>query len=142
MGQETRLQAQDKLAKFTPKIGYPEKWRDYSALEIRADDLLGNLARSAEFEHDFEMSKLGGPIDRGEWFMTPQTVNAYYNPVMNEIVFPAAILRPPFFNEAADDATNYGANTCTFTATHISGFFDMQLAIVVPFQVRAVPLVV
>ncbi len=124
MGQETRLQAQDKLAKFTPKIGYPETWRDYSALEIRADDLLGNLARSAEFEHEFEMSKLGGPIDRGEWFMTPQTVNAYYNPVMNEIVFPAAILRPPFFNEAADDATNYGAIGAVIGHEFSHGFDD------------------
>lgn len=124
MGQETRLQAQDKLAKFTPKIGYPEKWRDYSALEIRADDLLGNLARSAEFEHEFQMSKLGGPIDRGEWFMTPQTVNAYYNPVMNEIVFPAAILRPPFFNEDADDATNYGAIGAVIGHEFSHGFDD------------------
>ncbi|WP_194861455.1 M13 family metallopeptidase [Dietzia sp. SYD-A1] len=105
----TRERALDKLGAFVPKIGYPEKWRDYSALEVRADDLLGNVRRSAEFEHHYELGKLGGPVDRGEWHMTPQTVNAYYNPVMNEIVFPAAILQPPFFDADADDAANYGA---------------------------------
>lgn len=105
----TRERALAKLEAFVPKIGYPEEWRDYSALEVRPDDLLGNVRRSAEFEHDFELGKLGGPVDRGEWHMTPQTVNAYYNPVMNEIVFPAAILQPPFFDADADDAANYGA---------------------------------
>ncbi|MDX2356312.1 M13 family metallopeptidase [Dietzia sp. PP-33] len=105
----TRERAQAKLEAFVPKIGYPDKWRDYSALEVRPDDLLGNVRRSAEFEHGFELGKLGGPVDRDEWHMTPQTVNAYYNPVMNEIVFPAAILQPPFFDADADDAANYGA---------------------------------
>ena len=105
----TRERALAKLEAFVPKIGYPEKWRDYSALEVEADDLIGNIRRSAQFEHDFELGKLGGPVDRGEWHMTPQTVNAYYNPVMNEIVFPAAILQPPFFDADADDAANYGA---------------------------------
>ena len=105
----TRERALAKLEAFVPKIGYPEKWRDYSALEVRPDDLLGNVRRSAEFEHAYELGKLGGPVDRGEWHMTPQTVNAYYNPVMNEIVFPAAILQPPFFDADADDAANYGA---------------------------------
>ncbi|WP_314038777.1 M13-type metalloendopeptidase [Dietzia sp. CH92] len=105
----TRERALDKLEAFVPKIGYPDKWRDYSALEVRADDLLGNVRRSAEFEHAHELGKLGGPVDRDEWHMTPQTVNAYYNPVMNEIVFPAAILQPPFFDADADDAANYGA---------------------------------
>lgn len=105
----TRERALAKLEAFVPKIGYPEKWRDYSALEVRADDLLGNVRRSAEFEHGYELGKLGGPVDRDEWHMTPQTVNAYYNPVMNEIVFPAAILQPPFFDADADDAANYGA---------------------------------
>lgn len=105
----TREKALAKLARFTPKIGYPDEWRDYSALEVRPDDLLGNVRRSAEFEHAYELGKLGGPVDRGEWHMTPQTVNAYYNPVMNEIVFPAAILQPPFFDVDADDAANYGA---------------------------------
>ena len=105
----TRERALDKLEAFVPKIGYPDKWRDYSALEVRADDLIGNVRRSARFEHEYELGKLGGPVDRDEWHMTPQTVNAYYNPVMNEIVFPAAILQPPFFDADADDAANYGA---------------------------------
>ncbi|TQV76946.1 peptidase M13 [Aliikangiella marina] len=108
MGEETKKQALDKLAKFTPKIGYPDKWRDYSALEISADDLFGNFMRSAEFNYNRQVNKLGKPIDKTEWFMSPQRVNAYYNPVMNEIVFPAAILQPPFFNMEADDAVNYG----------------------------------
>ena len=105
----TQERALAKLEAFVPKIGYPDEWRDYSGLEVQADDLLGNVRRSAAFEHDYELGKLGGPVDRGEWHMTPQTVNAYYNPVMNEIVFPAAILQPPFFDAEADDAANYGA---------------------------------
>ena len=105
----TQERALAKLEAFVPKIGYPDEWRDYSGLEVQADDLLGNVRRSAVFEHDYELGKLGGPVDRGEWHMTPQTVNAYYNPVMNEIVFPAAILQPPFFDAEADDAANYGA---------------------------------
>ncbi|MCH8896006.1 MAG: hypothetical protein IH927_07075 [Proteobacteria bacterium] len=109
MGELTREQAQDKLAKFNTKIGYPDKWRDYSTLEVVAGDLAGNILRSNASQYDRMIGKLGGPIDRTEWFMTPQTVNAYYNPPMNEIVFPAAILQPPFFNVAADDAVNYGA---------------------------------
>ncbi len=108
MSPATREKALDKLGKFEPKIGYPDKWRDYSDLEIRADDLLGNIARSAEFELARQLNRIGGPIDRTEWLMTPQTVNAYYHPVMNEIVFPAAILQPPFFDVDADDAVNYG----------------------------------
>jgi predicted metalloendopeptidase len=108
MGPETRKAAQEKLAKFTPKIGYPNKWRDYSALTIKPDDLLGNVYRANAFEYQRNINKLGQPIDRDEWGMTPQTVNAYYNPEMNEIVFPAAILQPPFFNRNADDAVNYG----------------------------------
>ncbi|MET0589834.1 MAG: M13-type metalloendopeptidase [Naasia sp.] len=109
MGAETRARALDKLDKFTPKIGYPDQWRDYSALRIDAGDLLGNVARANEFEFAREMAKIGSPLDRGEWFMTPQTVNAYYNPGFNEIVFPAAILQFPFFVEERDDAANYGA---------------------------------
>lgn len=109
MTETTKEQARAKLAKFVAKIGYPDEWRDYSALEIVPGDLVGNIVRSSAFEHDRDMSKLGGPIDRNEWFMPPQMVNAYYNPEMNEIVFPAAILQPPFFNMAADDAVNYGA---------------------------------
>ncbi len=108
MGDDTRREALAKLGQFTPKIGYPERWRDYSALEVSADDLLGNVRRAVAFEVDRQHAKLGGPVDRDEWFMTPQTVNAYYNPGLNEIVFPAAILQPPFFDVDADDAVNYG----------------------------------
>ncbi|MDP5034858.1 MAG: M13 family metallopeptidase [Alishewanella sp.] len=108
MGEETKVAALDKLSKFTPKIGYPNKWKDYSTLEIKADDLVGNFVRASHWAYAEMTSKLGQPIDKDEWFMTPQTVNAYYNPVNNEIVFPAAILQPPFFNMAADDAVNYG----------------------------------
>lgn len=108
MSDETRGRALEKLSKFTPKIGYPDTWRDYSALRIDPADLLGNVVRAAQFESDRELAKLGGPIDRDEWLMTPQTVNAYYHPTMNEIVFPAAILQPPFFDVDADDAINYG----------------------------------
>lgn len=104
----TRQRALAKLDKFTAKIGYPERWRDYSTLVIAQDDLYGNVIRGAEVGFDRESAKLGGPVDRTEWFMTPQTVNAYYNPGMNEIVFPAAILQPPFFDADADDAANYG----------------------------------
>ncbi|WP_207455607.1 M13 family metallopeptidase [Herbiconiux sp. SYSU D00978] len=109
MGEETRARALDKLEKFTPKIGYPVKWRDYSALEADATDLLGNVRRVNEFEFHRELGKIGKPIDRDEWFMTPQTINAYYNPGFNEIVFPAAILQFPFFDETRDAAANYGA---------------------------------
>jgi predicted metalloendopeptidase len=108
MSAKTKKEAQAKLAKFTPKIGYPNKWKDYSALVVKRDDLVGNVMRSRVVEADRELNKLGKPIDRDEWGMTPQTVNAYYNPEMNEIVFPAAILQPPFFDANADDAVNYG----------------------------------
>lgn len=108
MGPETREKALEKLSKFTPKIGYPNKWRDYSGVEIRRGDLFGNLHRLHTFETAFEYAKIGAPVDKSEWFMTPQTVNAYYNPGMNEIVFPAAILQPPFFDPEADDAVNFG----------------------------------
>ena len=108
MGPETKKQAQEKLAKFTPKIGYPNKWRDYSKLEIKKDDLVGNMMRAFEHENNYQLGKAGKPIDPEQWGMTPQTINAYYNPVRNEIVFPAAILQPPFFNLEADDAVNYG----------------------------------
>ncbi len=108
MGEDTKKQALDKLAKFDPKIGYPDKWKDYSELEIDANDLAGNMLRATMVTVKQNREKLGQPIDKTQWFMTPQTVNAYYNPVMNEIVFPAAILQPPFFNLEADDAVNYG----------------------------------
>ena len=109
MSAETKQQAQAKLAAYMLKLGYPDNWRDYSALRIDRNDLLGNVFRANEFEYNRNLNKLGKPIDRTEWGMTPQTVNAYYNPEMNEIVFPAAILQPPFFNPKADDAVNYGA---------------------------------
>ena len=109
MGPETKKEAHAKLAKISTKIGYPAKWRDYSKLVIKPDDLVGNMRRASQFEYDRNLAKLGRPIDRDEWLLTPQTVNAYYNPSMNEIVFPAAYLQPPNFNAAADDAANYGA---------------------------------
>ncbi len=109
MSPATKAQAQAKLAKFRPKIGYPDKWKDYSAIAIRADDLVGNLQRARAFEYADNLARLGKPVDRDEWHMSPQTVNAYYNPSNNEIVFPAAILQPPFFDMTADDAVNYGA---------------------------------
>ena len=108
MSPATKKEAQAKLAKFTTKIGYPNKWRDYSALVVSKDDLVGNVQRSNIADFNKEINKLGKPIDRDEWGMTPQTINAYYNPEMNEIVFPAAILQPPFFDANADDAVNYG----------------------------------
>ncbi len=109
MGPETKREAQAKLAKFRPKIGYPSQWRDYSALMIKPDDLAGNIMRARTFAYNRGINKLGKPIDREEWGMTPQTVNAYYSSTMNEIVFPASILQPPFFDMRADDAVNYGA---------------------------------
>ncbi len=108
MKPETKVKAKKKLANFTTKIGYPDKWRDYSALKVDANDLFGNAVRAAEFQHVDQVSKLGGPIRRWEWGMTPMTINAYANFSMNEIVFPAAILQPPFFDPAADPALNYG----------------------------------
>jgi putative endopeptidase len=108
MGPETKARALEKLAKFGVKIGYPSKWRDYSTLVIREGDLVGNLERSAKFEWEYDVNRIGKPIDKWEWGMTPQTVNAYYSAVKNEIVFPAAILQPPFFDPNADPAVNYG----------------------------------
>lgn len=108
MTDATRARALEKLDKFTPKIGFPVKWRDYSTLAIDPMDLLGNVRAASEFEFQRELGKIGKPIDRDEWFMTPQTINAYYNPGFNEIVFPAAILQYPFFDESRDDAANFG----------------------------------
>jgi putative endopeptidase len=108
MTEETKQRAYRKLETFRPKIGYPEKFRDYSALEVSPDDLLGNVRAVAAFETDRELRKIGSPVDRDEWFMLPQHVNAYYNPGMNEICFPAGILQPPFFDADADPAENYG----------------------------------
>ena len=109
MSEETRSRALEKLDSFTPKVGYPDRWRDYSMLQIDRDDLVGNVRRACEFEADRDLARIGQPVDTDEWFMSPQTVNAYYNPLMNEIVFPAAILQPPFFHPDADPAVNYGA---------------------------------
>jgi putative endopeptidase len=109
MSAETKVIAREKLATFRPKIGYPDRWRDYSALEVRAGDAYGNAKRQQVFDWNFDLARLPRPTDKDEWFMTPQTVNAYYNPVFNEIVFPAAILQPPFFDPNADPAVNYGA---------------------------------
>jgi putative endopeptidase len=125
MAPETKVKARAKLAAFTPKIGYPVKWRDYSALQIKADDALGNVMRSREFEHDRQVKRLGGPVDRDEWFMTPMTINAYANPTFNEIVFPAAILQPPFFDPHADPAVNYGGIGAVI-GHEISHHFDDQ----------------
>jgi predicted metalloendopeptidase len=108
MSPATQKAAADKLAKFSYKIGYPDRWRDFSSLAIKSDDLVGNLMRIAHYDYDYNLQHLGKPIDRQEWSMSPQTVNARYNPELNDITFPAAILHPPFFDAAADDAVNYG----------------------------------
>lgn len=125
MAPETRAKARDKLASFRAKIGYPDKWRDYSSVEIVRGDLFGNIKRLSSFEHAYQMAKLGKPVDRDEWFMTPQTVNAYANPTMNEIVFPAAILQAPFFDPKADPAVNYGG-IGSVIGHEISHHFDDQ----------------
>jgi predicted metalloendopeptidase len=108
MTEETKVKALAKLDTFNPKIGYPVKWKDYSSIVIKRDDLVGNARRVSAWVADTELAKIGSKIDRDEWFMSPQTVNAYYNPGFNEIVFPAAILQAPFFSPDADDATNFG----------------------------------
>jgi len=108
MGAETKVKALEKWASFTPKIGYPDRWRDWSGLDVSRASYVGNVIAAARFEHAYRMAKIGKPVDRSEWNMTPQTVNAYYSAAQNEIVFPAAILQPPFFDGTADDALNYG----------------------------------
>jgi hypothetical protein len=125
MSEATKAEARDKLARLSTKIGYPDRGKDYAGLEVRRADLVGNLARSARVEHERAITKLRNPVDRSEWLMTPQTVNAYYNPPMNEIVFPAAILQPPFFDAAADNAINYGAIGAVI-GHEISHAFDDQ----------------
>ncbi len=124
MSPQTRKRALEKLATFTPKIGYPDQWRDYSGLEIKPDDLIGNLRRAAAFEQARQLAKLGKPTDRSEWRMSPQTINAYYNALQNEIVFPAAILQPPFFDPEADAAVNYGAIGAVIGHELLHGFDD------------------
>ena len=121
----TRSRARDKLGKYTAKIGYPDRWRDYGGLDVREGDALGNAARSARFEWERLAAKAGQPVDRDEWSLTPQTVNAYYDPSRNEIVFPAAILQPPFFDLAADNAINYGAIGAVIGHEISHGFDDM-----------------
>ena len=124
MSADTKAEAQRKLERFNTKIGYPDVWRDYDCVEIAADDLIGNLQRSQACEYDRMIARLGKPVDRDEWFMTPQTVNAYYSSTMNEIAFPAAILQPPFFNVEADDAVNYGAIGAVIGHEFTHGFDD------------------
>ena len=124
MSKETKAKAQEKLGTFIVKIGYPDKWRDVSALEIKDDNYWANIVRASNFEFDFMLSKLGKPVDRSEWLMSPQTVNAYYNPTTNEICFPAGILQPPFFYMDADDAVNYGAIGVVIGHEMTHGFDD------------------
>jgi predicted metalloendopeptidase len=124
MSAETKEKALEKLSKFTPKVGYPDEWRDYSTLQVSRDDLVGNIRNAREFNHYRNIDKLGKPIDRGEWFMAPQQVNAYYNPGLNEIVFPAAYLQPPNFQLDAEDAYNYGAIGVTIGHEIGHGFDD------------------
>jgi putative endopeptidase len=124
MGPETRARALAKLATFTPRIGYPDEWRDYSAVEIEPGAFLANVRRATEFEVRRQYAKVGKPVDPGEWSMTPQTVNAYYNPLRNEIVFPAGIMQPPFFDPRADDAVNYGAMGAIIGHEIMHGFDD------------------
>ncbi|HYH81786.1 MAG TPA: M13-type metalloendopeptidase [Longimicrobium sp.] len=125
MSAETRAQAHDKLSKITVKIGYPDKWQDYSALRVSRGDLFGNVRNVSTYQYNRMVARLGKPVDRTEWGMTPQTVNAYYNPANNEIVFPAAILQPPFFNAEADDAVNYGGIVAVI-GHEVSHAFDDQ----------------
>lgn len=124
MSPATKLAAKEKLSKYVVKVGYPDKWRDFSGLEVKPDDLAGNAMRGAEFAFKFDLSHLGKPVDRTEWGMTPQTVNAYYNPSMNEIVFPAAYLQPPYFDPTVDDAANYGNIGATIGHEISHGFDD------------------
>jgi predicted metalloendopeptidase len=125
MSDATKAEARDKLSKLAVKIGYPAKWKDYSALTVASNDLVGNVLRSAQVEYQRDIDRLGKPVDREEWFTTPQTVNAYYNPTKNDITFPAAILQPPFFDPNADDAVNYGGIGAVI-GHEISHAFDDQ----------------
>ena len=124
MSEETKAKALEKLAAFHVKVGYPDKWRDYSNLEIKNDSYWANIIRSNHFDHDKMIAKAGKPVDKDEWLMTPQTVNAYYNPTTNEICFPAAILQYPFFDMNADDACNYGAIGVVIGHEMTHGFDD------------------
>jgi putative endopeptidase len=124
MGDDTKAKALEKWAAFTPKIGYPDKWRDWSGLSTGRDSYIGNLIAANEFNYRFNLAKIGQPVDKTEWQMSPQTVNAYYNPLANEIVFPAAILQPPFFDANADDALNYGGIGAVIGHEMIHGYDD------------------
>ncbi|MDR0842510.1 MAG: M13 family metallopeptidase, partial [Acidobacteriota bacterium] len=124
MTDQTKAQALDKLAAFRVKIGYPDKWRDFSGLEVKKDSYYANVLRARSFDVRYDLDKIGKPVDVDEWHMTPQTVNAYYNPSTNEICFPAGILQPPFFNAAADDAANYGAIGVVIGHEMTHGFDD------------------
>jgi putative endopeptidase len=124
MGDETKAKAMEKWAAFTPKIGYPDKWRDFSGLSTGRDSYIGNVMAANRFNYQWQLSKIGEPVDRTEWGMSPQTVNAYYNPLANEIVFPAAILQPPFFDPQADDALNYGGIGAVIGHEMIHGYDD------------------
>ena len=124
MGEETKARALGKLETFTAKIGYPDKWRDYSKLEIGRDSYLANVRRGNAFETRRNLDKIGQPIDRTEWHMAPQEINAYYSPVSNEIVFPAAIMQPPYFDGEMDDAVNYGGMGAVIGHEFMHGFDD------------------
>ncbi|MDZ4349946.1 MAG: M13-type metalloendopeptidase [Xanthomonadaceae bacterium] len=124
MGEDTKAKALEKWASFTPKIGYPDKWRDWDGLILSRDSYAANVLATQGFNYRFMLSKIGKPVDRSEWFMTPQTVNAYYSPQRNEIVFPAAILQPPFFDPEADDALNYGGIVAVIGHEMIHGYDD------------------
>ena len=124
MSEETKLRALEKLEAFGVKIGYPDKWTDYSTLEIEQDSYLANVLRANHFEFKRDIEKIGKAVDRNEWEMSPQTVNAYYHPFLNEVVFPAAILQPPFFNHHADDPVNYGAIGVVIGHEMTHGFDD------------------
>src|SRR5947199_1958212 len=124
MSPETKQQALEKVAGIRNKIGHPEKWRDYSSIRITRDDFRGNIARASEFERRRQINKVGKPVDRGEWHMTPPTVNAYYDPQMNDINFPAGVLQPPLFDAKLDDAPNYGATGGNLDPELTHGFDD------------------
>jgi endothelin-converting enzyme/putative endopeptidase len=124
MGPETKKQALEKLHSVVNKIGYPDKWRDYSSVDIKRDDFVGNVHRATVFESKRELAKIGKPLDRGEWGMTPPTVNAYYNPQMNDINFPAGVLQPPLYDPKMDDAPNYGNTGGTIGHELTHGFDD------------------
>src|SRR6266478_1105579 len=124
MGDATKKQAQEKLQGMVNKIGYPDQWRDYSSVRITRDDFAGNPSRAIDFESKRQLAKIGKPLDRGEWGMTPPTVNAYYNAQMNDINFPAGVLQPPLFDVKLDDAPNYGDTGGTIGHELTHGFDD------------------